>query len=846
MIPSIAGRCFTPARSGALLRLAPAAALALVLFTNVSFALNAPDYQRARDFHQLTANKVYRDRLQPHWLSDNTRFWYSIKTGPDSREFVLVNAATAQRTPAFDHARLAASLAAAGLKDVAADRLPIEKLDFSADKLTFAAAGKSWICDLTNYQLQEQVNAPAQPLPALSLENAPKSSTRTGEETQLTFVNRTQGEIELFWLDTEGGRRSYGKLAPGAQHGQHTFAGHVWTALDKDNKTVLVYEAQADNDTIEITSTPTGKFEPRRRRRSHEGPPPGASPDGQYRAFIKDHNLCLGQSSSNIALSVEGTDQDGYSGALFWSPDSKKLVAMRVKKGDDRKLVLVESSPKDQLQPRIHTVDYPKPGDVLPIEKPHLFDVASGKEIPIKDDLFANPWSIENVRWAPDSSQFTFVYNQRGHQALRILGVNAATGVVCPIVNEQSDTFIDYSGKQFAEYLDDTGEIIWMSERDGWNHLYLYDAKTGQVKNQITKGEWVVRAVDRVDREKRQVWFHAGGIRPGQDPYYTHYCHVNFDGSGLVILTEGDGTHSIEFSPDRKYILDTYSRVDLPPVHELRRADDGSLVCNLERADWTALLATGWCAPEHFVAKGRDGQTDIYGIICTPTFLDPARKYPVIEDIYAGPQDSFVPKRFSSFHSMQELAELGFIVVQVDGMGTANRSRKFHDVCWKNLVDAGLPDRILWIKAAATTRPWMDTERVGVYGTSAGGQNALGALLTHGEFYKVGVADCGCHDNRMDKIWWNEQWMGWPIGAHYAEQSNVTLAHNLKGKLFLMVGELDKNVDPSSTMQVVDALIKADKDFDLLVMPGAGHGIAGSPYGKRRMQEFFVKNLLPD
>jgi dipeptidyl aminopeptidase/acylaminoacyl peptidase len=382
-----------------------------------------------------------------------------------------------------------------------------------------------------------------------------------------------------------------------------------------------------------------------------------------------------------------------------------------------------------------------------------------------------------------------------------------------------------------------------MSERDGYNHLYLYDDATGRVKNQITKGAWVVRGVDRIDEKNRQIYFRAGGIYPEQDPYYIHYCRVNFDGAGLVILTQGDGTHAVTYSPGGKFFLDTYSRVDLAPVTELRRAEDGKLVCEVERADTAALSQAGWKPPERFVAKGRDGKTDIYGIIHRPMNFDPAKKYPVIEDIYAGPQDSFVPKRFASYFPQQALAELGFVVVQIDGMGTNNRSRAFHDVCFKNLADAGFPDRILWIKAAAAKYSYMDLTRVGLYGTSAGGQSALGGLLFHGDFYKAAVSNCGCHDNRMDKIWWNEQWMGWPVGPEYAANSNVVNAKNLTGKLLLFVGELDTNVDPASTMQVVNALIKADKDFELVVFPGAGHGQVGA-YGQRRLRDFFVRNLL--
>ena len=253
-----------------------------------------------------------------------------------------------------------------------------------------------------------------------------------------------------------------------------------------------------------------------------------------------------------------------------------------------------------------------------------------------------------------------------------------------------------------------------------------------------------------------------------------HYYRVNFDGTGLVALTEGNGNHSIQYSPDRKYLIDTYSRVDMAPVHELRRVADGKLVCELEKADITELQASGWQPPEVFVAKGRDGTTDIWGIICRPAHLDPSKKYPVIEYIYAGPQGSFVPKTFSPARRFAALTDLGFIVVQIDGMGTANRSKAFHDVCWHNLKDAGFPDRILWHQAVAGKYSYYDTDRVGIYGTSAGGQNSTGAVLFHPDFYKVAVSACGCHDNRMDKASWNEQWMGYPVGPQYAACSNIT------------------------------------------------------------------------
>ena len=385
--------------------------------------------------------------------------------------------------------------------------------------------------------------------------------------------------------------------------------------------------------------------------------------------------------------------------------------------------------------------------------------------------------------------------------------------------------------------------MVYASERDGWRHLYLIDGETGTLKNQITRGAWVVRGVDRVDEDARQIWFAASGRNPGQDPYLIHHYRVDLDGTGLTALTEGDGTHDLQFSPDRRFYLDTYSRADLPPVHELRRASDGALVCPMETAALSALTARGWRAPEVFQAKGRDGVTDIWGLVFRPSHLDPAQKYPVIENIYAGPTDSFTRKAFAIQDAMQSLAELGFVVVQCDGMGTRNRSKAFHDVCWHNLKDAGLPDRIAWITALAAKHPQVDAGRVGIYGTSAGGQSSTGALLFHPEFYHVAVSSCGCHDNRIDKMWWNEQWMGYPVGPWYAGNSNITHAASLRGKLLLIVGELDTNVPPESTLRLTDALMKAGKDFDFVVITGSDH-TGGGPYGERRRRDYFVRHLL--
>ncbi|HZD04981.1 MAG TPA: prolyl oligopeptidase family serine peptidase, partial [Longimicrobiales bacterium] len=529
--------------------------------------------------------------------------------------------------------------------------------------------------------------------------------------------------------------------------------------------------------------------------------------------------------------------------SMRWSPDSRKLAVYRVVPGYQREIHYVRSSPEDQIQPEHSTLLYAKPGDVLDKEQPVIFDVASGERVDVDDALFPNAYELSEPEWRQDSRHLTFEYNQRGHQVYRIIEIDAESGDTRAVISEEPETFFDYSGKKYRYDVNDGEEIIWMSERDGWNHLYLYDGATGRVKNRITKGEWVVRGVDTVDVANRRIFFQAGGINPDQDPYFVHTYSIGFDGTGLTAYTEADGTHTVSFSPDMRYYVDRWSRVDLPPVAELHRTSDRSLVMKLERADASALLATGWTYPEVFVAKGRDGVTDIWGIIVRPTDFDPSHTYPVVESIYAGPHGSFVPKTFSTQARYHSVAELGFIVVQIDGMGTNNRSKAFHDVAWKNLGDAGFPDRILWHEAVAEKYDYYDISRVGIYGTSAGGQNAMGALLFHPEFYKVAVSAAGCHDNRMDKIWWNEQWMGWPIGPQYSKASNVDNAWRLEGKLLLVVGEMDTNVDPSSTMQVIDALIEAGKDFDFLYVPGADHG-SGGEYGARRRNDYFVKNLL--
>jgi dipeptidyl-peptidase-4 len=816
------------------------------------------------------AAQIYKTRIKPHWFADNHKFWYRNDLANEAVEFVVVDADLGTRAPAFDHDRVSVMLSEQTGESINPTQLPVRSLSFSEDNQTvdLRSPKATWQLHLKTYKLVKLDTSDSEN-EGLPFTKRIRPSGANGPETSITFVNQLTTPVTIFWIDAQGQQQAYGTVEPGQKKNQHTFSGHRWLVTD-DKKTILaVFTAVEEGGHAIIDgSEPKDSPRPRGRRNGRPRLQNQTSPDGQWKPFVRDHNLWLRHAATNKErqLSTDGTPKDSYhkditrarlvgmqynasdfpddQAAVFWSPDSNYVVALRTTQVTERRVYMVESSPKDQLQPKLHSYPYLKPGDDIPVGKPHLFNINTQREISLDSSLFDTPWSIDRIQWAPDSSTFMFQFNQRGHQVMRVLTVEAMTGKVRTIVNEVCDTFFDYSSKQFLKVLPDTHELIWMSERNGWNHLYLYDTSSGKVKNPITQGQWVVRAIERVDTEKRQIWFRAMGFYPDQDPYFIHYARVDFDGKNLTLLTQGNGTHSLEYSPNQAYYIDTYSRANLPPVHELRKTEYCTLACALEKADASELTASGRTLPEPFVAKGRDGSTNIHGLIHRPLNYDPTQSYPVIESIYAGPHGAHVSKSFQASSGRWALADLGFIIVQIDGMGTNWRSKAFHDVCWKNLVDAGFPDRVRWIKAAAKKYPYMDLDRVGIYGGSAGGQNSLGALLTHGHFYKVAVSDCGCHDNRMDKIWWNEQWMGYPIGPHYDAQSNVTLAKNLTGKLLLVVGELDRNVDPASSMQVANALIKADKDFDLLVIPGAGHGATGSAYGKRRLRDYFVEHLL--
>ncbi len=573
--------------------------------------------------------------------------------------------------------------------------------------------------------------------------------------------------------------------------------------------------------------------------------PPVPSPDGRYVAFIRNHNVAVREiATGNVReLSLDGALGNYYSSYIQWSPDSKYVLACKLRPAEKHYVYYVESSPKDQLQPKLHKQEYAKPGEELNFHLPCIFNVETGEYYAAPQEQLRPQYDLHSLRWNKDGRAATFEFNERGHKHYKLMELSAENGGLRTLIDESSDKFVNYS-RLFRHHTSDDTEIIWSSERDNYNHLYLYDKATGQVKNQITKGEWYVRQVIGIDEDERRIYFAASGVEKDEDPYFIRYYSIGFDGSDMRDLTPSKGMHKGWLSHDNRYIVDVVSTVADAPVAVLRNADDGTPVMELEKADISEIVENGWKAPEVFVAKGRDGKTDMWGIIIRPTNFDPGRKYPILEYIYSGPGDHYVPKNFFSFNRyMSAIAELGFIVVQVDCMGTSYRSKEFEEVCYRNLKDAGIPDRKLWIKAAAEKYPYMDIDRIGIFGCSAGGQESMTAVLFHPDFYKAAYSACGCHDNRMDKIWWNEQWLGYPVGDQYKEGSNVENAHLLTRPLMLMVGEMDDNVDPASTMQVVNALIKANKDFELIVMPGVAHSM-GEEFGEHKRYDFFVRNLL--
>ena len=596
------------------------------------------------------------------------------------------------------------------------------------------------------------------------------------------------------------------------------------------------------------------------------------SPDGKLAAYIKDWNLWVRDvaNGKETQLTTDGVKDFGYAtdnagwihsdrAILIWSPDSKKIATFQQDQRGTGDMYLVSTSVG---HPTLEAWKYPLPGDptITTIQRV-IVDLSGPKMIRLKtppdqhrstqcDDVSCGGgW--DDVYWSQDGKTLAYVSTSRDHKQENLRIADAATGDVRDVFQETTTTqFESGQGETSWRYLPNSNEFIWFSEKDGWGHLYLYGLN-GNLKNQITKGEFAVWRISRVDETARVIYFIAGGREKGRDPYFGHFYRVNFDGTSLQLLTPEDANHDITLSPDGKYFIDSYSTPNTPALTILRDMT-GKKIVDLEKADVSRLRATGWKPTMPIIVKARDGVTDLYGLMYTPTNLDPKKKYPIIDYIYPGPQGGSIGSRqfAASRGDNQALAELGFVVVQIDGMCNPLRSKKYHDSCYGNMADNTLPDQVEGIKQLATKYPYIDINRVGIWGHSGGGFATAAAMFRYPDFFKVGISESGNHDNRIYEDDWGERYIGLLTKdgngkSNYEDQANQTLAKNLKGKLLLAHGTMDDNVPPNNTLLVVDALIKANKDFDLIMIPNARHGYgSASFYMMRRRWDYFVKNLL--
>ena len=732
---------------------------------------------------------VFKTQVVPHFTGQGDRFWYKVDT-QGGKEFVLIDPAANARRPAFDQAKLASALSAASGTSYEPKKLPFDSIEFVKEgrAIRFEVEKDRWTCDLASY--------------ACSKEDAPKGA---GEGETLSPDGR--------WAAFVKDHNLYVRPA----------AGGAETQLTTDGEPYCDYGSEAEQSTSAVTD-----------RLSSKKQPP----------------------------------------VLLWSPDSSKILTHRLDQRKVEPLYLLQSVPPQGSRPLPHSYRYALVGDPnLPLAELMIFDVEGKTRTALKSDpylvLFTSPIPMKKAWWSEDSQKVYFIEEERAYKGARLRVAYALTGETRTLIEEKGKTYVELNlfmgSAPNVRILDGGSEIIWFSERDGWAHLYLYDGPTGKLRNQITKGPWVVRDILRVDEKNRWVYFTGGGREKSRNPYYQHLYRIRLDGSGLELLTPEDADHTAadiswtkdafelapRFSPSGRYFVDTYSRVDLAPISVLRTTD-GRLVRELERADVEPLLASGWKWPERFTVKARDGSTDLYGVLYKPSTFDPAKKYPLIDGIYPGPQSTRTPVSFGTdvlsifdFSEDTALAELGFIVINIDGLGTPLRSKAFHDFGYGKMEEAGgLEDHIAGIKELAASRPYMDLGRVGIYGHSGGGFASTHAILAFPDFYKVAVSSAGNHDQRSYLACWGEQYQGLLEGDNYKNQANAGLAANLKGKLLLVHGDMDDNVHPAMTLQVVDALVKANKDFDLLILPNRNHSFGLDPYFKRRRWDYFVRNLL--
>ena len=760
--------------------------VALALPAGAQTRFTTADYARAEKFMTYnTTPLVYNSGVRPSWLSGD-RFYYR-NTTPEGSEFILVDPGKGTRVSAFDQAKVASVLAAVAGGAVSGSRLPFQEIDVTPDNsaVLFNYGSRRYQCDIQGNKCADI--------------GAATASTGGGG----------------------GGRGGRGGRGGGAGAGGR-------------------------NESL--------------------------SPDKKRAVFIRENNLWARDvaTGKETQLTTDGikdfgyaTDNAGWTTSdrpiVTWSPDSRKVATFQQDQRGVGEMYLVETKVG---HPTLRSWKYPLPGDhtITTIQRV-IIDVDTPKVVRLQmpadqhrstlcDDIACG--GEMDIQWSPDASHIAFVSTSRDHKVEQLKVADAATGAVRDVLEERVSTFFESgNGKINWHYLPVSNEVIWFSERDNWGQLYLYDLNSGKLKNQITTGDGNVTRVLRVDDKARTIYFLAVGKEKGRDPYFSHFYKTGFDGKNFALLTPEDGNHDVTLSPDGDYFVDSYSKPDVPPVAVLRNKD-GKLISNLEKADISRLLATGWKPPMSFTAKARDGVTDIYGLLFKPSNLDPAKKYPIINHIYPGPQTGSVGSRsFSPARGdCDALAELGFIVVEIDGMGTPWRSKKFHEAYYGDMGDNTLPDQVAAMRQLAQRYPWIDLNRAGIYGHSGGGYATADAMFRYPDFFKVGISESGNHDNREYEDDWGEKWQGLlqdkpgTSGDNYDSQANQLVAKNLKGHLLLAHGTMDNNVPPYNTLLVVNELIKANKDFDLIMFPNAAHGYgAASNYMTRRRWDYFVRYL---
>jgi dipeptidyl aminopeptidase/acylaminoacyl peptidase len=759
-------------------------------------SVTAADYARAEKFlAQNLTGLVIGGSVTANWLPDE-RFWYRNVLA-DGAEFLVVDPVKKTRGRAFDHAKIAAALATAGAGSFDALHLPFDAIDLSADgrNVSFNAATKRWACGVQG-----------------------TACASTGDAVALPAGGRGGGG--------RAGRGGFGRGGAGGQ-------------MSSDNKPLTM------------------------------------APDGKRGVFIRDWNLWVRDTATREErqLTTDGvkyfgyaTDNAGWSASdraiVKWSPDSKKIATQQQDERTVGEMYLVNTTVG---HPTLRVSKFPLPGDpVMAMVHRVIIDVDSGRTIRLKMEpdyhraTLGDDLSMNDYNWSPDGSQLALASVSRDHKHVWLRVADAATGAVRTAFDETVPT--QFESRTGWQVLWSTNEVIWHSERDNWGQLYLYDLQTGQLKNPITTGEGPVMQIARVDEKTRTLWFGANGREKGpydgaqgrQDPYFLHFYRIGLDGRGYTPLTPDDGTHGIQLSPSGRYLVDTYSKPDTPPIVTLRNGD-GKLLMPLEKTDISKLLATGWKPPMPIRMTAHDGKTDIFGLLFRPTNFDPAKKYPIVNHVYPGPQTGSTGSRaFTAARGdRQALAELGFIVVTIDGRGTPGRSKAFQDAYYGAMGrDNTIPDQIAGMKELAQKYPWIDLTRAGIWGHSGGGFATTTALFRFPDFFKAGIAESGNHDQRTNEDDWGERYQGLLVKNadgtdSYDAEANQNFAKHLKGRLLLAHGTMDTNVPPYQTMLVAEALIKANKDFDLILLPNQNHGYgSASNYMMRRRWDFFVKWLM--